>query len=143
MTIMSAWDCLKHGNLYFSEKGYLKSVTEISFSTERRRTWWFSIKSKVASQQFFLPLVNPMKRYWKHYTEFSHVVHINVLFVISMDLLFDQFYRFFSHCYRIIPVFHNEDFEMHNDIHHINISIWCITTAKFYIFWNYSLAFST
>ena len=31
MTIMIAWDFLKYGKFYFSEKCYLKSLTETNF----------------------------------------------------------------------------------------------------------------
>ena len=36
-TIMIGWDCLKYGKLYFSEKCYLKGLTEINYSTKKSR----------------------------------------------------------------------------------------------------------
>ena len=45
-------------------------------------------------------------------------------FVISIDLLFDKLYGYFHTAIIVyLPVCHNEDFQMHNDIHHITNSM--------------------
>ena len=73
------------------------------------------IKMKVPSQQFNSTsgkhYKNMLKKLYKFLAMWT--------FVISIDLLFDKLDIFTP----IIPVCHNEGFKMHNDIHHITITM--------------------
>ena len=103
----------------------LKSVVLIF---QQGGAWWLCIsKLKYLASSLILPLVNTIKRCWKHYTKSSHVD----LYYFNRPII-RQILWIFSHSYDSIPICHNEGFEMHNDIHHITINM-----MNNYILFNY------